>query len=148
MTAPSMMQGGAPTATRRLYRSRFNREIAGVCGGIAAYFGADPTAVRFLAILVAILTGVLPTLVLYLIGAVLIPEEPLSGAIPLSSPPDASQWATPASRRQRHLFVGVLLMAIGLVALANQTLGVDWDLLWPIVLIALGGTLLIAAPRR
>jgi phage shock protein C len=148
MTAPSMMQGGAPTATRSLYRSRFNREIAGVCGGIAAYIGADASAIRFLTVLVAIVTGVIPTLVLYVIGAVLIPEEPLSEALPMASPGDAPQWATPASRRQRHLFVGVLLMAIGLVALANQTLHPDWNLLWPVVLIILGGALLVAAPRR
>ena len=35
---------------KRLYRSSQNRMIAGVCGGIAEYFGIDPTLVRLLAV--------------------------------------------------------------------------------------------------
>ena len=34
--------------TRRLYRSRTNRKLAGVCGGLAQYFNTDPTLVRVL----------------------------------------------------------------------------------------------------
>ena len=56
---------------KRLYRSRKDRMLAGVCGGIAEYFNIDPTIVRVLAIVV-FGAGWLG----YIIGAVIIPEEP------------------------------------------------------------------------
>lgn len=58
---------------KRLYRSRTDRKLGGVCGGIAAYFNADPTIVRLITVL-CILTG-LPILV-YIIMWIVIPEEP------------------------------------------------------------------------
>jgi hypothetical protein len=38
--------GAAPLPRRRLMRSRIDRKIAGVCGGMADYFDVDPTLVR------------------------------------------------------------------------------------------------------
>ncbi len=67
--------GAAPDAPRRLYRSRTDRSIAGVCGGLAAYFNLDPTLVR-LATLLLILFGGLSIWV-YIILWIVIPEEPL-----------------------------------------------------------------------
>lgn len=55
---------------RHLHRSRTNRIIAGVCGGIAEYLRVDPTLVRILAI---IIPGI--SWVTYLICAIIIPEE-------------------------------------------------------------------------
>jgi phage shock protein C len=58
--------------TRKLYRSQTNKMIAGVCGGIAEYFGFDPTLVR-LAFVLACLTplhGVLIYLILWIITPV------------------------------------------------------------------------------
>ncbi|MDR3136436.1 MAG: PspC domain-containing protein [Coriobacteriales bacterium] len=49
--------------------------IAGVCGGVAEYFGADPTLVRILAIVLFALGGGLPALV-YIVAAVLLPPDP------------------------------------------------------------------------
>jgi phage shock protein PspC (stress-responsive transcriptional regulator) len=147
MTASPTMQGSTPVASRHLYRRRANREIAGVCAGVAEYLGADTNAIRFLTILLAVLTGVIPMLVLYLVAAVIIPE---ASDEPMAAPaqPVARQSATPADRRQRHLFVGLLLMVIGIVALANETLHIEWDLVWPVALVALGGVVLLVAPRR
>jgi phage shock protein C len=61
--------------TKKLYRSRTERRISGVCGGIAAYFNADPTLVRLLFVLGLIFVG--GTLWAYLILMIVIPEEPL-----------------------------------------------------------------------
>ena len=58
--------------TKRLYRSRTERQLAGVCGGLAEYFGVDPTIVRVLFIAFALLGG--PGLLLYIILALVIPE--------------------------------------------------------------------------
>ncbi len=61
-------------STKRLYRSKNERMIAGVCGGLAEYMGVDPTVVRliFVAAVLAGLAGVL----IYLILAVVVPLEP------------------------------------------------------------------------
>lgn len=55
---------------KRLYRSRKNRVLSGVCGGIGDYFGIDPVIVR----LVFIFTGV--GLLAYIVMAIIIPIEP------------------------------------------------------------------------
>ena len=59
---------------KRLYRSRKNRQIAGVCGGIADYLAIDPTLVRLFWALFALAGG--PGLVLYIVLAAIMPEEP------------------------------------------------------------------------
>lgn len=61
---------------KKLYRSRENRMIAGVAGGLGEYLGVDPTIIRLL-IMVSLLLGILPTVLAYLAGWVIIPEEPV-----------------------------------------------------------------------
>lgn len=57
---------------KKLYRSRSNRMICGVCGGIGAYFNIDPTIIRLVwAILACAGVGI----VAYIIAAIVIPEE-------------------------------------------------------------------------
>lgn len=63
---------------RELYRSRDNRMIGGVCGGLGEYFNIDPTLVRVLFVFGAFL-GIPGALALvYLILLVLVPQEPFS----------------------------------------------------------------------
>ena len=59
---------------KKIYRSKKERKIAGVCGGIAEYFNIDPTLVRLLWVLLVLFagTGVLA----YIICAFVIPEAP------------------------------------------------------------------------
>lgn len=66
------------TAPRRLYRSRTNRRIAGVCGGIAEYFSLDPTIVRLLAVVSILLPG--PQVLFYIVAWLVIPEAPAEPA--------------------------------------------------------------------
>jgi phage shock protein PspC (stress-responsive transcriptional regulator) len=77
------------TETKRLYRSRSDRMIAGVCAGMGKYLGLDATVVRLLFALLAIFTGVVPGLILYLVMMFIIPDEPLS------SPPDQPEPPAP-----------------------------------------------------
>ena len=60
--------------TKRLYRSINDRQIAGVCGGVAEYFEVDPTIVRLVFVALALVGG--PGILLYIIMAIVIPEEP------------------------------------------------------------------------
>ena len=57
---------------KRLYRSRKNRVICGVCGGIGDYLNVDPTVIRLLALLLGF-TGT--GSVAYIVAAVIMPEE-------------------------------------------------------------------------
>lgn len=58
----------------KLYRSRSNRIIAGVCGGIANYFGIDVSIVRIITLLLIFVGGV--SIWIYIIAALVIPLEP------------------------------------------------------------------------
>ncbi len=59
---------------RRLYRSRNDRWLGGVCGGLATYFDVDTTLVRLIAIVTILLPG--PSIIAYLIAWVIVPVEP------------------------------------------------------------------------
>ena len=59
----------------RLYRSRTNRSIAGICGGLAAYFNADPTLIRLMTLLLILFGGL--SLWVYILFWIIIPEEPI-----------------------------------------------------------------------
>lgn len=61
--------------TKRLYRSRTDKVIAGVCGGIAEYFNIDPVIIRVIAILL-LLPGGLPGFVPYVIMWIIVPLRP------------------------------------------------------------------------
>lgn len=60
--------------SKRLYRSRRDVMICGVCGGIAEYFDIDPTIVRL--ITVVLIFGWGSGLLAYLVGAIIIPKNP------------------------------------------------------------------------
>jgi phage shock protein C len=59
-----------------LHRSRKNRIIAGVCGGIAEWLGWDPTAVRVLYVIGSILSVAFPGAIVYVILWAVMPEAP------------------------------------------------------------------------
>ena len=61
--------------SKRLYRSRTDSKIAGVCGGLAEYFGIDPTIVRVIFV-VLLLPGGLPGLIPYLLLWIVVPLAP------------------------------------------------------------------------
>ena len=64
---------------KRLYRSKTNRKIAGVCAGIAEYFNIDVTVIRVIAVIL-LLPGWLPGFLPYIILWIVIPEDPVSAA--------------------------------------------------------------------
>lgn len=62
---------------KRIYRSRTNRMISGVCGGIAEYFNIDPTLVRLIAVLLLFAGAFIGGVIAYFICTAVIPEQPL-----------------------------------------------------------------------
>lgn len=69
---------------KKLYRSRTDRMIGGVCGGVAKTYGWDPTLVRVGYVFLSVFSTLFPGIVVYLILWIIIPEEP-SAATPNSS---------------------------------------------------------------
>lgn len=61
---------------KKLYKSKSDRKLYGVCGGVAEYFGIDPTIVRIVWVLVTCLLTFGAGLLVYVIAALVIPERP------------------------------------------------------------------------
>ena len=60
---------------KKLYRPRVNRSIAGVCSGLAEYFGIDPTLLRLITFMLILFGGL--SIWIYVILWIVIPEEPV-----------------------------------------------------------------------
>ncbi len=155
---------------KRLYRSRSNRMICGVCGGLAEYFGIDPTIIRIIAILLVFAGG--SGILAYIILAIVVPLE----NSPATEPRDVikenveeikqtaehfgeemrSTFARHEEKERetsrpgmRHggYFIAVILIVIGVIfLLGNFFAWLSWKYLWPLILIAIG--LLIIFGRR
>ncbi len=61
--------------SRKLVRSRTDKMMAGVCGGLATYAAMDATLMRLLVVVAIIATGILPGIIAYVVAALIIPEE-------------------------------------------------------------------------
>ncbi|HLZ47849.1 MAG TPA: PspC domain-containing protein [Candidatus Limnocylindria bacterium] len=138
--------------SRRLERSRANRVIAGVCGGLGEYLDIDATFVRVAMVALAFVGGI--GILVYIVLLVLMPlpgESPLIGpasTVATSVPPVP---ADPAAIERRRNMAGLFLVALGVVfLLGNLGLfrGLDWKYIWPLVVIALGVLLLAQRTRR
>jgi phage shock protein C len=137
---------------RRLYRSSRERVISGVAGGVAEYFDLDPSIVRVAWALLALVTGGV-FFILYIVMWIVVPV----GAAPASSDGTAtggSEGGAPSPQPPRGpgsagLVFGLIFVGVGLYFLAKEYIpGFDFDRLWPLVLVALGILLLVAATRQ
>jgi phage shock protein C len=78
------------TEPKRLYRSRDDRMIGGVCAGLARYLGVDANLVRVLTVLSLLLPG--PQILAYLVAWIIVPEEPSWSQPPSAvEPPGATR---------------------------------------------------------
>ena len=134
--------------SRRLYRSRTESVIGGVCGGVAEYLDVDPSIVRIIWAILGLVTGGI-FVVLYVVMWIVVPEAPAAegAAVPSAMSPPA-----PARRRgsgSGSLVLGLILVAVGAYFLIRQYLPqIDTDLLWPIGLVLLGLALVAASLRK
>lgn len=133
-----------PQGPRLLRRSRSDRVIAGVCGGLGRYLGVDAVLIRIAALVLVFAGGA--GILLYVIGWIAIPEEPeqAEGASPGTAPSVA-----PAERTAGALVIGLLFVLLGVFFLLDQVWPdfLSWQYIWPIALIAVG-IAVIARARR
>ncbi|HYH02104.1 MAG TPA: PspC domain-containing protein [Bacillota bacterium] len=142
---------------QQLYRSRENRIIGGVAGGLANYFRMDVSLVRLLWILAVFFGG--SGVLAYLIAWLVIPEEK-TVQIHQNQTTDATSSHTeetlneartenrPAAQGSKLSGVGFLLIGLGIFFLFKDNL--PWHLAkyaWPVFLIIFGVFLLVKRPR-
>ena len=87
-----------PPKGARLYRSRTDRVLGGVLGGLSAYLGMDATLVRLAFAGLALVFGVWPALVAYVAALFIVPETPLGAAAACAADVVASAGARAAAR--------------------------------------------------
>jgi phage shock protein C len=146
----------------RLYRSRDDRMLAGVAGGLAQMWGADPSLVRVIWALLAIFTGGLAFIV-YIVMALVIPEEPplpdaADGQALVEGTPAANAQSARATRRAAGgnsnsipaaaIFGGFLIVLGGFFLVRQFLPQIDFDWVWPLILVGLGVLLVVSAVRR
>ena len=119
---------------RKLYRSRANSMIAGVCGGLGEYLNVDPNILRVVAVLLIFAKGI--GFLAYVIAWVIVPRRSEMEA----------EVVAPEKSEISRLLPGLLLIAVGLIFLLNNL--IPWfgfGYLWPAILIVLGIALLLKA---
>jgi len=152
----------------KLYRSKKDCVIGGVCGGIAEYFDVDPTLVRLLAVLVFFLGG--SGIVAYIIGWIIIPRNPNGNTEGNSENKEETkrkikkraedtikkteenlleERSKGNSERNRNIILGIILTIVGLIFMGSTffpwiTWAV-WGAFWPVIIIVVGIVIMIRA---
>jgi phage shock protein C len=110
----------------QLKRSKKNRIIAGVCGGIAEYFGVDPTLVRLIWVLITLAWGA--GLLLYIIAWLIMPEE---------EGETESEEKPLQNTEGLKVLVGGLLIFLGIVFLVSAFFPIFFGVVWKVILAVL-----------
>jgi len=155
---------------KRLYRSRTDRMIWGVCGGLAKYFNMDPTIIRVIAVLLIFANGL--GILAYIIMAIVVPAEGSKaettekmvrenmeemketadkiGREIHSTLAEEKEKEAKAHHYRRNI-LGVILIVLGIVFLVgsfNLFWWFHWGNLWPLILVAIGVLIIVSAKRR
>jgi phage shock protein C len=59
---------------KKLHRSKENKVVSGLIGGVGEYFEVDPVIIRLFWIVIVVLTGVVPGIIAYLLGIFVVPK--------------------------------------------------------------------------
>ena len=158
---------------KRLFRSRSDRMIWGVCGGLAKYFDMDPTIVRAIAVL-SIFFGSLGIWA-YIILAIVVPLENSKATEPKDTikenveeiketatelgrelrstlvGEEGESGETAKMRHRRRNTLGIILIVLGalfLLGSLNLFWWFRWSTLWPLILVAIGVLIIFSARKR
>jgi len=146
---------------KKLYKSRKNKVIDGVCGGIAEYLDVDPVLIRLIAVLFIFTGGA--TLIAYIVGMIIIPQQPPEWA--REGETDQTQGTATASFAQAQscghagsLIVGILMILFGIHFLLRNIpffqqyywryWNLSWNFFWPSVLILVGLLVIFRGARK
>ena len=158
---------------RRLYRSRSDRMIWGVCGGLAKYLDIDSTLVRIIAVLLLLAGGF--GILAYIIMAIVIPLENSKTTEPKETiKENVGEMKETASelgreirstlageegesgeedkvRHHRRNAIGIVLIILGaffLIGNLDLFWWFNWGNLWPLILVAIGALIILGTRKR
>ena len=121
---------------KKLYRSRENRVLGGVCGGIGEYFEIDPVIVRLIFLILFFVGGV--GFLGYLIAWIIIPERPLDYE---EVEFEIDEEAVKKQKEKRMKILGYILFGLGIFFILELWFNIDFDLgaeFWSLGLIIIG----------
>ena len=128
-------------ATKRFYRSRQYKMVAGVAMGLAQYFNVDPVLFRLAFVILGFVAAPF-SIGTYILLTIVMPERPEGEPEPL-----ITSSLTVGNGRE---IAGIALVGLGLVVLAAN-MGVfafvRWDLFWPLLMVAAGAALVVSRIR-
>ncbi|MFP4654235.1 MAG: PspC domain-containing protein [Methanohalobium sp.] len=147
----------------KLTKSKKERMLAGVCGGIAEYFDVDPTLIRVAFVILALANGL--GILLYIILAIVMPEpkdkDKATTEQNTTGEPAADEYSkdesftktkSPGNRSHtdRNVWLGIILIILGVFLIVdrfNIFWWLGWDVLWPSILILIGLWILVRIRR-
>lgn len=151
---------------KRLYRSRTDTFLSGVCGGIADYFNFDVSLVRIAWVIATLATGGLG-LIAYIIAAVVVPLEPIGGVDPMGTEQQSSNetgsktqerttqntndawYASDSGNCSRgsgitRKYIGLFLILFGVFFMVRRYIpSIDFGMLWAACLVIVGIGLMV-----
>lgn len=138
-----VMDNQTNTRPARLYRSRDDRVVAGIGGGLGRYLGIDPVLVRIAIVVLALMGG--GGVLAYLIAWLVIPEEP-AGETPTGAEPPPARTA--GASLTARIVIGTVLVAIGLGMLLDWAIPSFNRVFLPLLVITGGLGLVYYGVRR
>jgi len=135
---------------KKLYRSKKDRMIGGVCGGIAEYFDIDPVLVRIIAVLTIFANGI--GIIAYIIAWIIIPQNPeqvsekKEGGLREKAEETIQnigervrEESDNNNKKRSRVIGGLILLGLGVLFLINTFLPrFNFGRLWPLILIIIG----------
>lgn len=127
--------------TKKLFRSKSNRFIGGVSGGLGNYFNIDANIFRILFVVFTFVGGI--GLILYILSLFLVPEDP------------SNEEEQVTSKQDKTNFIAILFIVIGVLLLVKNMGWFDyfrfwhisWSSIWAIFLIILGFLLIVSSRK-
>lgn len=141
---------------KKLYRSRTNRVIFGVCGGLGEYFEIDPLIVRILFVILTLVHGA--GIIAYIILAILVPEEEKKAKKngngeesreEKAEEPDNGSWI-----RSPKNIIGLIIVLIGLNILFEEVFRynifswINWAIVAGLVVIFIGARIISRSNKK
>lgn len=144
--------------TKKLYRSKNNRIIFGVCGGLGEYFETDPLIVRILFVILSLLNGA--GIIAYLILAVVVPEDEKEkkskkNDVETGEKTEIVEELKSGSwfKSAKNIF-GLIIVLIGLNVLFEQVFQyspfswIDWGIVWGLLIILIGSRIILGSNKK
>lgn len=153
---------------KKLYRSRTDRILLGVCGGLGKYLGVDPMLIRILFILLTLADGV--GLLIYVVLAIVVPSEPGEDVV-IDRGQKVKEFADEISQKAKEVageikvavndvkignekrnnarnIIGIIIIVAGLAMLMDRFFPFyfnwfSWAVIWPALIIVLGVYLIV-----